>query len=99
MFYGSFRHVVEAFIIPTINLFTRVLGGVPWCLWHVCDYYNRKNQGFNFAGGLLSKRDYVKAPVQFRRIAPTQHLKRLLFMNYRSNQFHIISTTVIQKIK
>ena len=33
------RHVVAAFIMPSINLFTRELGVVSWVLRHVLDYY------------------------------------------------------------
>ena len=41
---------------------------------------HRTNQGLNSLGGIFSKWDNVRAPIQFRRERQSQHLKRLFFL-------------------
>ena len=60
---------------------------------------HRMNQGSNFLGGNFSKKDSVRAPIQFSRESRPQHLKRGFFLNNKPNRFHINSTRVIRQIR
>ena len=46
------------------------------------------NQGSSFLGGSFSNRDYVAAPVQFRKESQSQHLKKWFFLKTRPIQTH-----------
>ena len=56
---------------------------------------HRMNQGSNFLRGSFSNRDNVRAPIQFRRERPHQHLKRLFFLKNRLIYFYINSAIVL----
>ena len=57
----------------------------------------RKNQGSNFLGGKFSRfRDKIRAPIQFRRERPFQHLKIRFFFNNRPIHFNISSTRPVK---
>ena len=60
---------------------------------------HRTNQGSNFVGGNFSNRDYVRAPILFRRERQPQHLKRWFFLKNRPIHFHINSASVIRAVK
>ena len=59
----------------------------------------RMNQGSNFLGGSFSNRQNVRAPIQFRRESPPQHLKRLFFLKNRPIHFHINGISVTRSVK
>ena len=50
---------------------------------------HRTNQDSNYLGGSFSKRDTVRAPIQFRREIQSQHHKRWFFLKSRPIHFHI----------
>ena len=50
---------------------------------------HRMNEGTYFLEGILSNRDNVTAPIQFRREGQPQHLKRWIFLKNRYIHFHI----------
>ena len=60
---------------------------------------HRTNQGSNFAGDNFSNRDYVRAPILFRRERQPQPLKRWFFLKNRPIHFHINSASVIRAVK
>ena len=59
----------------------------------------RTNPGSNFLEGSFSNRDNTRAPIQFRRESPPQHLKRYFFLKNRPIHSHINSTSVIKPVK
>ena len=56
---------------------------------------HKMNQGSNFLRGSFSNRDNVKAPIQFRRERPPQHLKKLFFLKNRLIYFYVNSAIVL----
>ena len=62
---------------------------------------NRTNQGSNLLGGSFSKRDNIRAPIQFSEESQHQHFKTSIFSGpiNRPIHFHINSTSAIRPVK